>query len=228
MEGKIVNTTITSQKGLVRMRPALIFALISGLCLVFASMSVISARASAHIPAMPGVNGLAGNSGHNSLANFLPGEPAGIAVSAGSDQTTLINHAFSLPLSAIVVDINHDPVSGVEVTFSAPASGPGGNFATTGENTDTAITGTDGIAISSILTANDLAGGFAVQATVGGVDDPAVFTLHNLISVFLPVIIKTLPPPGPVYKAYPANQALYAFEHELYWVGGEGATTFDY
>ena len=46
---------------------------------------------------------------------------ASIAVSSGSGQSAKINTAFASTLKAIVKDSNNNPVSGVSVTFTAPA-----------------------------------------------------------------------------------------------------------
>ena len=67
------------------------------------------------------------------------------------------------------------------VTFSAPASGASGVFATT--TSTTAITDVNGVATSSIFTANNTSGSYVVQATVVGLSGSADFQLANGVQV---------------------------------------------
>ena len=55
--------------------------------------------------------------------------PAAINVSSGSPQFTTVSTAFGSPLVAKVTDSMGNPVSGVQVTFVAPALGASGTFA---------------------------------------------------------------------------------------------------
>ena len=91
--------------------------------------------------------------------------PTSIAVSSGSNQSAGINTAFASPLKAIVKDVNNNPVSGVVVTFTAPASGASGSFA--GGQT-TATTDAAGIATSAVFTANGTVGSYGVTASAPG------------------------------------------------------------
>ena len=50
-----------------------------------------------------------------------PGAPASIAVASGSPQSAATNSAFAAPLQVIVKDAGGNPISGVVVTFTAPA-----------------------------------------------------------------------------------------------------------
>ena len=54
--------------------------------------------------------------------------PASIVATAGTPQSVTIGSAFTTPLQAIVKDANSNPVSGVTVTFTAPASGASATF----------------------------------------------------------------------------------------------------
>ncbi len=101
---------------------------------------------------------------------------------SGSNQFTLISTAFSSPLVAYVVDGLGDPVSGVTVTFTAPASGASGTFANGGLTT-TAVTDSNGFASSSIFTANSELGEYNVGATAAGYS-PAAFNLVNASPAF--------------------------------------------
>ena len=107
------------------------------------------------------------------------GNPATIAVSSGSGQSTLAGSTYGLPLKAVVTDSFNNLISGVTVTFTAPGqSVPSVVFA--GGNT--AVTDASGVATSGIMTANTKANGnpFTVSASVTGVSTPANFLLTNL------------------------------------------------
>src|SRR6266568_5467503 len=111
-----------------------------------------------------------------SLTNLV-GPPAKVVVTSGSGQSTAINSAFSAPLVATVTDVGNNPVSGVVVTFTAPASGASGTFA---GGVNTATTNASGVATSAVFTANSTAGGpYNVVASATGATS-ANFSLTNL------------------------------------------------
>ena len=94
--------------------------------------------------------------------------PTSMAAGSGtSPQTTAVNTAFATALSVAVKDAANNPVSGVNVTFTAPASGASGTFSNS-TNTITVTTNASGVA-SVAFTANSTAGGFyAVAAAATG------------------------------------------------------------
>jgi hypothetical protein len=102
--------------------------------------------------------------------------PSQVTMSSGSGQSATVNTAFAQPLKALVRDALNNPVGGVTVTFTVLGSGANGSLAG-GENT--AVTDAAGIATSSTLTANTVAGGFQVTARVTVVPAPAIFVLLN-------------------------------------------------
>ncbi len=111
----------------------------------------------------------------------LAGPPAAITASGGTTQSTPIDTAFAMPLAATVLDGNSNPASGVPVTFTAPASGASGAFGN-GTATETDTTDANGIATSTIFSANGTTGGpYMVAATAGGVSTPADFSLTNRV-----------------------------------------------
>ena len=59
-----------------------------------------------------------------------------------------------------------NPVSGVTVTFTPPASGASGTFA---GGVNTAVTNGSGLATSAVFTANTTAGAYNVAASAAGV-----------------------------------------------------------
>jgi hypothetical protein len=116
-------------------------------------------------------NVVASSTGLTSV-NFAETNTAGTAATltatSGGGQSATISTAFTLPLVATVTDAHSNPVSGVSVTFTAPASGASGLFGTTPPaTTDTEVTGSNGQATSQIFTANSTAGGYTVVASSG-------------------------------------------------------------
>lgn len=121
-------------------------------------------------------------SGVATAANFsltnLPGAAASIAATAGTSQSAPVNTAFTTQLQVTVKDASNNPVSGVTVTFTVPASGPSGTFA---GGVNTATTNAQGVATAAVFTANNSVGGpYTVTASVSGVASPANFSLTNL------------------------------------------------
>jgi hypothetical protein len=96
-----------------------------------------------------------------------------IVASGGSVQTTTVVTAFADPLQVRVTDMVGDPVPGVTVTFSAPASGASATL-----SAPTAVTDINGFAEVD-ATANTIAGSYVVTASVENVDTPASFSLTN-------------------------------------------------
>jgi len=96
------------------------------------------------------------------------GSASAISVVSGSGQSATVNKKFASPLVALVTDSFNNPVPGVSVVFTAPASGISGTFGST--NTITVGTGTDGQASSGTLTANTAAGPYSVSATGSGLN----------------------------------------------------------
>ena len=118
-----------------------------------------------------------GTTANYSLTN-LAAPPASITATGGTPQSATVNTAFTAALQATVKDASNNPVSGVTVTFTAPASGASGTFA---GGVNTATTNALGVATSAVFTANSIAGGpYNVTASVAGVSTPANFSLTNL------------------------------------------------
>jgi len=93
----------------------------------------------------------------------------------GTQESTAIGTDFAQPLEVRVTDAHGNPVSGADVTFTAPTSGPSATLS----NGGSATTGADGVA-SVTATANGTAGGpYEVTAQVSGVTTQATFSLTN-------------------------------------------------
>jgi hypothetical protein len=113
----------------------------------------------------------------NILSAFIGLNTESVAATGGTPQSAAINSAYATALQATVKDAGSNPLSGVTVTFTAPGSGASGKFG--GSATATAVTNASGIATAPTFTANAVAGGFTVTATVAGVATPANFSLTN-------------------------------------------------
>src|SRR5207245_1810362 len=101
-----------------------------------------------------------------------------ITATAGTPQSAAIKTEVGREGQATVKDASNNPVSGVTVTFTAPASGASGTFA---GGVNTATTNAQGIATAPVFTANSVAGGpYTVTASAAGVTTPANFSLTNL------------------------------------------------
>ncbi len=108
--------------------------------------------------------------------------PGDLLVESGNDQVTMVATAFGDVLEAHLVDGLGADVVGENVTFTAPPTGPSGTFA--GGTMDgrelVVVTDGDGIATSSVLTANDAVGVWAVDVTTDAVGvAPIEFDLEN-------------------------------------------------
>jgi protocatechuate 3,4-dioxygenase beta subunit len=90
-----------------------------------------------------------------------PHDPAG-----GPAQNVVVGQFDGEPLQARVSDKYGNPIAGVTVTFTAPATGAGGSFA--GQRTATAITGPEGVALAPPFTANAKACRYVVTVSAPG------------------------------------------------------------
>jgi hypothetical protein len=114
-----------------------------------------------------------------SLTNTVPAA-ATITAVGGTPQSAAVGTGFGQLLAANVVDKFGNPVSGVDVTFTAPAAGASGIFADSEMATESDTTDGNGTATSLGFIANAIAGGpYTVTATVAGVATPANFMLTN-------------------------------------------------
>ena len=101
-----------------------------------------------------------------------------VTATAGSEQSATVSTAFATQLEATVTDSSGNAVANEVVTFTSPSSGASATFAN-GTTSTTSSTNTSGIARASPLTANAMAGSFAVTASIAG-GSTADFTLTNV------------------------------------------------
>ncbi|MFT3779445.1 MAG: SdrD B-like domain-containing protein [Ottowia sp.] len=103
-------------------------------------------------------------------------QPARLVAQSGSGQSAVVSTAFAAPLVVLVQDDQGQPVAGVTVRFTAPASGASARFAAAA-SVDV-VTNAQGLATSPAPSANATAGAYAVTAQVEGLA-PVSFDLTN-------------------------------------------------
>jgi protocatechuate 3,4-dioxygenase beta subunit len=130
-----------------------------------------------------------GQAASYTLAN-LPGAPETVTAGAASGESTPTGSRFPVRLAATVTDRNGNPVSGVNVVFTAPARGPSGYFsihqtrkrklahAHTSRAARVSTSG-NGIAVAPPFSANTKAGGYIVTAAINGTSKRAALALVN-------------------------------------------------
>jgi YVTN family beta-propeller protein len=119
---------------------------------------------------------------------------ASISAVVGSNQTTLAGQPFESQLEAQVMNAANQPVPGVAVTFSLPASGSSATFS--GLTSATAITGSNGRAVSPLPVANLVLGNYAALASAPGAAALASFTLANVNTMGPPTVVSLSPASG--------------------------------
>jgi adhesin/invasin len=120
--------------------------------------------------------------------------PNELTLAGGTPQTAQLDTGFGNPLQVTLANSNGCPVTsivGTTVTFTAPASGASGSFATSGTNTVTVGADQSGNASAPTFTANETAGSYTVVASsaYGSVS----FSLTNS-AAGIPATITPLPP----------------------------------
>ncbi len=108
------------------------------------------------------------------------GPPATLAAGVAARESATVGDRFAIALAVTVTDAEHNAVPGVRVTFTAPAAGASGTFATRSRRSSTVRVTTDvaGVAVAPQFTANRQQGGYIVKATVRHAR-PAAFALVN-------------------------------------------------
>ncbi len=106
------------------------------------------------------------------------GSPSSIILASGNNQNSRPALPLQKPFRVVVLDNHKSPVSGATVTFTAPASGPSGEFGDSSTSTTSGISDINGLATSSILTLNNSWGAFSVTAASSGVNSIS-FTVNK-------------------------------------------------
>ena len=152
----------------------------------------------------------------------LAQKPATISANSNATpQSVVVNGSFGSALAATVLDSAKNPVEGIFVEFTAPASGASGTFAN-GKNATTVRTDATGVATASAFTANNSAGAYTVTATASGMATtatPATFSMTNLPP---PVSITVLTsPPG---QSFTVDNVAYASSQAFQWTPNSSHT----
>jgi len=122
------------------------------------------------------------------------------SINGGAGQSTLVNTAFSTPLSVTVRDARNNPIQGLAITFTAPGGGASATFSN-GQTSITVNTDASGVA-STTATANASGGSYSVTASYPGLNS-ATFGLTNQNPLALTVINQggnTPIPPNVLYS----------------------------
>jgi hypothetical protein len=144
-----------------------------------------------------------------SVVVALAASDGSIAVNDGDNQTVPAGAAFQ-PLKAIVRDAAANPLPGMIVTFSVDPGGSGasGTFA----SSTPVMTDANGIATASMLTADNVAGSFAVTANAAGLATLATFD----------VAIASIAAPTNVVATATAPTSV-----TITWTGSAGGTSYE-
>ncbi len=110
-----------------------------------------------------------------------------MSIVQGSNQSAVVGIGFPIAPEVQIVDQYGNPVSGVAVTFSGPASGASEAFASGGNCTSNprtyscvATTNAAGDATTSVMTAGHTAGTYSVTTSAAGVAAPSTFPETNV------------------------------------------------
>ncbi|MEO8802636.1 MAG: hypothetical protein ABI304_13480 [Rudaea sp.] len=118
------------------------------------------------------------------LDNFSSTDAYAALQLTGNKQIAPINTVYAMPLQVVVRDYQNNPVSGVTVNFSAPTtlfgSVPTVTFDATNDTFDSAVTDSDGLAVSSNMTANAMLGALMIDVSTSPTTAAALFKLTNV------------------------------------------------
>ncbi len=104
----------------------------------------------------------------------IPGAAASLFVQSGSNQRAGPTYSYAQPFKVWPLDSQDSPVPGVDVTFTAPASGASGIFADTGAATSSVISDPNGLAASPVFFANGLSGAYTVTVSADSVPSASI------------------------------------------------------
>ena len=141
-----------------------------------------------------------------------PGGPQSLIITGGDSQTQTVGSQYNSVLQVQVLDGSNNPVPGVTVTFTAPSSGAsvtiasGCNSGNPNPQTCAVTTDPNGVAKSSALSANDVAGSVSVTASLGTVH-PQTFSLTNKAGTpaTMTALANTSPQSATIGTAYGTN-----------------------
>ncbi|MCK9490138.1 MAG: hypothetical protein M0Q42_12250 [Xanthomonadales bacterium] len=106
-------------------------------------------------------------------ASFTLAPASVLTIVSGSGQSARINTGFAEPLVLAVSNDAGLPVPGVSVSFQGPASGAGAIIPGQASSNEQGQ-------VTVAVSANNVPGSYAIQASVAGIAEPVVFELTNL------------------------------------------------
>jgi protocatechuate 3,4-dioxygenase beta subunit len=148
---------------------------------IASSPRIVANSAAGAFTATASTPGIAATAGFK-LRN-LAGPPVTVTAGAAASESAAVRARFPIRLAVTVTDAEQNPVAGALVTFSAPARGPSGVFAsgrrTAGHRTASVRTNSSGVAIAPALRASARPGGYIVRAKVRRAKSTVAFALVN-------------------------------------------------
>ena len=162
---------------------------------------------------------LATTFGNQGTSIFSAGPPASLSYISGNAQSANVGTAFPNPLVVKVLDSRGDSVPGVEIRFASPQPNPTNpstaSFAN-GQLVFTTFSNANGLATSSLLTANNSPGSFNVLAldNLNGNIAPVSFTLINTggVSTLARFSVSPAVPGQQVFTGVPVTLAVTALD----------------
>jgi hypothetical protein len=119
-----------------------------------------------------------GDSNFSASRDTLPGDQAVFQINiSGSGQSAPVSTAFPSPLVVTIHDNANNPVRGLFITLAAPVSGASASFSN-GVGGISGITDANG-QVAEVVTANNVAGSYAVTVSVNAASTPVFFGLTN-------------------------------------------------
>lgn len=157
-------------------------------------------------------------------------DPALISVVSGNNQSATEGQQFDSPLIVSVVDAYDNPVPGATITFSAPASGASASFAG-GSTSENDITDSNGLATSTIPTANGSGGTYPISVTDAAFHLTAnpTFSLTNLTAAQTNTGSESgtsAPSPCPTGVTHVASGEPWAVAAMSTWIDGQSCAGY--
>jgi len=162
---------------------------------------------------------LATTFGNQGTSIFSAGPPASLSYISGNAQSANVGTAFPNPLVVKVLDSRGDSVPGMEIRFASPQPNPTNpstaSFAN-GQLVFTTFSNANGLATSSLLTANNSPGSLSVLAldNLNGNIAPVSFTLINTggVSTLARFSVSPAVPGQQVFTGVPVTLAVTALD----------------
>jgi hypothetical protein len=155
--------------------------------------------------------GASGKNNNTGAAYIYTGTPntgtASLTALSGNNQSTPISTNFNSNLAVLASDSAGNPMSNVQVTFTAPTTGATGTFVAGNLSSVVISTDINGIATTSAFAANATTGSYSVVASAPSYSNTVSFNLINTKYVYyLPYLANTYLATGGNFTTYLAFQ----------------------